>query len=58
MELKNLGNRDRWPDDSLEQRLVDMTERAGYQFRKSENGSMTVYVCNEARLMYYTDNTQ
>ena len=58
MELKNLGNRKRWPADSLEQRLVEMTERAGYTFKERESGDMKVYVCNEAGLMYYIDDVE
>ena len=58
MELKNLGDKNKWPDNSIEQRLVDMTERAGYKFREREEGTMKVYICNEAGLMYYVDDVE
>ena len=55
-KMRDLGYANGWHDDSLEQRLVDMTIKAGYAFKEvshNERGYDTVYVCEEAGLKYH-----
>ncbi len=54
--IKDLGFANGWSADSLEQRLVDMTRKAGYSFQEEFIPPHTyVYTCKEARLRYKTN---
>ena len=54
--MRDLGYANRWSEDSLERRLVDMTRRAGYKFREEFFPPHTYkYTCEEAGLTYRTN---
>ncbi|MBR1448336.1 MAG: hypothetical protein IJ588_06290 [Prevotella sp.] len=56
INIRDLGFANGWQPDSLEQRLVDMTGKAGYAFKEESHdphGYDTVYVCREAGLKYH-----
>lgn len=54
--MKDLGYANGWSEDSLEQRLVDMTRRAGYKFNEEFIPPHTYkYTCTGAGLTYRTN---
>lgn len=58
--FNDLGFANGWKDDSIEQRLVNSAREAGYKFVEvshKENGSDTVYECQEAGLRYHVDSS-
>lgn len=55
-KLRDLGFANGWHEDSLEQRLVDMTREAGYSFKEEfVPPHQYKYTCEEAGIMYHTD---
>lgn len=53
--MRDLGNSREWPPGSLEQRLVEMTVKAGYVFEEQFIAPHTYkYTCKEAGLTYWT----
>ena len=56
----DLGYANGWHEDSIENRLVDMTRQAGYKFKEvshNARGTDTVYECSEAGLRYHVDSS-
>lgn len=54
--IRDLGCANGWPDGSLEQRLVEMTRKAGYTFKEVFCPPHTyIYTCHEAGLKYHTN---
>jgi len=54
--MRDLGFANGWNDDSLESRLIEMTRKAGYNFKEVKhdvNGYDSVYECQEAALRYH-----
>lgn len=55
INMKDLGYANGWHEDSLEKRLVEMTRRAGYEFKEEFLPPHTFkYTCLEAGLTYRT----
>ena len=53
--MRDLGCANGWADDSLENRLVEMTVAAGFKFKEEFEPPHTFrYTCKEAGLTYYT----
>lgn len=55
--MRDLGFANGWTDDSLESRLLEMTRKAGYQFKEVRHdlhGYDNIYECQEAALRYHT----
>lgn len=54
--IKDLGYANGWSPDSLERRLVEMTEKAGYKFKEEFIPPHEYkYTCVEAGLTYRTN---